>query len=492
MRSTDPLPIGFTVEVDPDTRTLDEGILFGGSPARIMRLTDTGRACLDALDEGPIQTRQAGVLARRLTDANAAQPQPPALVGSVDVTVVIPVKDRVELLDQCLTALGHRYPVLIVDDASDDSAAVAGVARSHGARLVVRSVNGGPAAARNTGIAAVDTAFIAFLDSDTLPVRSTSPEGDWIDRLAAHCADPMVAAVAPRVVAEPSSGGGSAHRFTRAHGTLDMGDRPGRVAPGSRLPYVPTAALLVRRAAVSELGDGGDPFDEALRVGEDVDFVWRLDRAGWRVRYQPDVQVAHQEPPDWSGLLRRRFFYGTSAAALARRHPQAMAPLALHPWPTLVVAALALQRPGLALTAFGGSVLSMRRTLLTHQIPSRGVVSAMASGAVQTWWGIGRYATQFASPALALAWAGSRRRTRRSLLTRRLAVLSLILGPPIRDWLPRRGDIGIIPFVLGRLADDLAYGAGVWTGAAAARSGLALRPKIINQQTSIARSPSDG
>lgn len=308
MRSTDPLPIGFTVEVDPDTRTLDEGILFGGSPARIMRLTDVGRACLDALAVGPIQTRQAGVLARRLTDANAAQPQPPALVGPVDVTVVIPVKDRVELLAQCLTALGRKHPVLIVDDASHDPAAVAEVARSHGARLIVRSANGGPAAARNTGIDAVDTTFIAFLDSDTLPVRntspgsntlpgsSTSPEGDWVDRLAAHCADPMVAAVAPRIVGAPSSGDGSAHRFTRAHGTLDMGDRPGRVAPGSRLPYVPTAALLVRRAAVSDLVDGGDPVDEALRVGEDVDFVWRLHRAGWRIRYQPDVEVAHQEP----------------------------------------------------------------------------------------------------------------------------------------------------------------------------------------------------
>lgn len=492
MRATDPLPIGFTVQVEPDTRTLEEGILFGGSPARIMRLTEVGRACLDALAERPIQTRQAGVLARRLTDANAAQPQPPTLVGPVDVTVVIPVKDRAELLDQCLNALGRRYPVLIVDDASDTPAAVAEVVRSHGARLVVRSVNGGPAAARNTGIGAVDTTFIMFLDSDTLPGIGGVPGGDLIERLAAHCVDPTVAAVAPRIVAAPGPGKGSSDRFTQAHGSLDMGDRPGRVTPGSRLPYVPTAALLVRRAAVADLTHGGDPFDEALRVGEDVDFVWRLHRAGWRVRYQPDVEVAHQEPPDWPGLLRRRFFYGTSAAALARRHPQAMAPLALHPWPTLVVAALALQRPGLALAAFSGSVLSMRRMLHAHQIPSNGVVPAMANGTVQTWWGIGRYATQFASPLLALAWAGSRRSTRHSLLIRRLSVLSLILGPPVRDWLQRRDDIAIIPFVLGQLADDLAYGAGVWTGAAAARSGLALRPKIIDQKTSIARSPSDG
>ena len=59
----------------------------------------------------------------------------------------------------------------------------------------------------------------------------------------------------------------------------------------TRVAYVPTAALLVRRAA---LGDG---FDESLRNGEDVDLVWRLIEAGWRVRYEPAVQVGTASPP---------------------------------------------------------------------------------------------------------------------------------------------------------------------------------------------------
>jgi hypothetical protein len=38
MTST-PMPVGFAVRMDPDTVRLEAGILFGGSPARIMRLS---------------------------------------------------------------------------------------------------------------------------------------------------------------------------------------------------------------------------------------------------------------------------------------------------------------------------------------------------------------------------------------------------------------------------------------------------------------------
>ena len=36
-----------------------------------------------------------------------------------------------------------------------------------------------------------------------------------------------------------------------------------------------------------------DGFDPELRLGEDVDLVWRLDAAGWRCRYEPSVSVFH-------------------------------------------------------------------------------------------------------------------------------------------------------------------------------------------------------
>ena len=357
--------------MDPDTKQLSDGSLFGGSPARVLRLTSAGERALAELRAGPVRSAQAAVLARRLTDAGLAHPVPPtagpqAGPAALSVTVIIPVRDRAAMLDRCLAALGGEYPVVVVDDGSADPRRVAAVVARHGARLYRRESSGGPAAARNAGLAAVGTELVAFLDSDCVP------PGGWIDALAAHLADPLVGAAAPRVVTpSPAARPAAAARYAAACGSLDLGGRPARVAPGSRVSYVPTAALLVRRAALGGPQASREVFDPALRYGEDVDLIWRLHNAGWRIRYEPAVRVPHESPPGWLGLLAKRFCYGTSAAPLARRHPANMAPLVLQPWPAGATAALLARRPLLALAAAAGGWLDLTSLLRRARHPSR-------------------------------------------------------------------------------------------------------------------------
>ena len=62
-------------------------------------------------------------------------------------------------------------------------------------------------------------------------------------------------------------------------------------------------------------------FAEDMQVGEDVDFVWRLAAAGWRTRYEPAATMGHPHRARLHAWLARRKDYGTSAAALERRHP---------------------------------------------------------------------------------------------------------------------------------------------------------------------------
>jgi mycofactocin glycosyltransferase len=462
------LPPGFGVVIDPGTKQVDEDTLFGGAPARVLRLSRIGRAALAELRAGPVRSDAAGRLARKLTDTGLAHPRPPELTSRPDVTVLIPVRDRAVLLGRCLSALGSSYPVLVVDDGSEDPGAVADVAAAHGAALVRRPVSGGPGAARNTGLLGVATGLVAFLDSDCVP------EPGWIERLAAHLADPAVAAAAPRMVAVPA-GPSWAARYTTAACCLDLGVAEARVVPGTRVAYVPTAALVVRRAA---LAGGGSVFDPALRWGEDVDLVWRLHAAGWRIRYEPAARVSHHEPDGWAALLARRFRYGTSAAPLALRHPGQVPPLVLHPWPALTVASLLAGRPEVAGLGFTGSVLAMRRAVRRAGLPARGVVPAMLDGTRQTWLGIGRYACQFGAPVLAAALVAPGGRSPARRWARRAAVASLVLGPPLTAWSARRRSLDPVRYVLGHLADDVAYGAGVWAGALRARSLAPVRPVI--------------
>lgn len=476
-----PLPTGFRIVLDPSTRQLTDELWFGGSPARVLRLTTAGRAAWRQLSAGAVGSPAAGALARRLTDAGFAHPCPPEPGDEpADVTIVVPVYDRIDLLDRCLAGLDGRYPVLVVDDGSRDASAIASVAARYGTKLVRREVNGGPAAARNSALEHVASTLIAFLDSDCVP----TPE--WIDQLAAHFADPLVAAVAPRVASlAPDTWAG---RYTRAAGSLDLGGQQARVAPSTRLSYVPTAALLARRAALTAVARDGAVFDPALRVGEDVDLVWRLDAAGWRVRYDPSARVDHHEPATWRGLLARRARYGTSAAPLAQRRPDAMAPLVLHPWPTLTVAALLGRRPLLSAAAFGWSVLSMVRKLRSSDVPTDGVVRAMGTATQQTWLGIGRYSTQFAAPVLA-ALVASRGRRRWG---RRVAVASLVLGPPLSAWAARRPGLDAVRYTLGWLADDIAYGTGVWASCLNHRTAVPVRPVIAWRPLRVDRKENRG
>ena len=107
--TTPPVPRGFRVELDPGTKQLSGGALFGGSPARVMRLTPAGQTALDELRAGPVSSDAAALLARRLTDAGMAHPVPRPRneeQAQLDVIVIVPVRDRAQMLDRCLAAVG--------------------------------------------------------------------------------------------------------------------------------------------------------------------------------------------------------------------------------------------------------------------------------------------------------------------------------------------------------------------------------------------------
>jgi len=472
------------VHADPATRLVASGsVLVGGSPVRVLRLTPAGgRQVAGWLSGTPVSAGVAARrLARRLLDAGIAHPdfgEPPASPSprATEVTIVIPVRDRHAELRRCLAGLaGGASPVIVADDCSADPAAIAAIGSAYGARVVRRPVNGGPGAARNTGLAAAETEFVAFLDSDCVPAAG------WPDRLLPHFADPAVGAVAPRIV--PHEPGTSwLARYEGASSTLDMGARPSIVRPGARVSYVPGAALVVRKAAA------GAGFAAAMYVGEDVDFLWRMSAAGWRVRYEPAAVMGHQHRVRLRAWFARRADYGTSAAALEQLHPGAVRPLYASWWTIGAWAALLSGRPGTAaaLTGTATALLARRLSRVTGErwpLPSKadnskrrpaaawslalrlaggGTIAAarpLGSALSRTWWPVAIPAAVFV-PRL------------------RLPVAALILAPPLLDWADRRPPLDPARYVAARLLDDAAYSLGVWKGCLARREIRPLLPVI--------------
>jgi mycofactocin system glycosyltransferase len=466
------LPRGFGLVLDPALVRVRGGtVLAGGRPGRVVTLTPEGARALDGLLAGDTPDDATRALAGRLVVGGMAHPRPPlrrADGSGSDVTVVVPVRDRAPALDRCLASLGRDRPVVVVDDASLDAGAVAEVCRARGARLVRRDVNGGPGVARTTATDAVSTDLVAYVDSDC----TVTP--DWLEELTWLFADPAIAAVAPRVRPDPGDADRppAIDRFSSAHSPLDLGPDEGEVGPDRAVRYVPTAALVVRRSALAAVGG----FDPLLRVGEDVDLVWRLADAGWRVRYVPSATVHHREPGRWRDLFARRYRYGTSAAPLAARHPGRLAPVELRPRPLAGALSLLAGRPFVAGAAVAATAVPLARTVRPLGIPA---AQAWRWGAGATGWtvmGLGRASTMLAGPGLVVLAATGRRGRR--------AAIGLVVIPPLVDWVRRRPDLDVLRWVAASVLDDAAYGAGVWKGCVRERTFGPLLPTLRGDSVS--------
>ncbi len=450
---TAPLPPGTVLDF-ADVTFPSRALLAGGSPWRLVRLGERARATLDRWRAGEHLAATEGVLARTLVDSGLARPRWAPNGDRDAIDVVVPVRDDLDALERLLAGLGD-FAVTVVDDGSADALAVDRCARDAGARLVRLERNGGPAAARNAGARATTRPWLWFIDVDVVLEDALTLS----TRLLASGTDPRIGAVAPRV---RGVGANSRARFERDHGPLDLGPLGGLVAPQTARSYVPSACLLVRRDAFA------DGFDETLRVGEDVDLVWRLVDAGWLVRYDADLVAGHLARATWRAWWRQRVTYGTSAASLGDRHHDRLAPVVLDETMAPVLLGLLARRLGLVAT--GIAILARRidrqlprdveqRASLVARLVTRATLGSAGSFA--------RALVRSYGPLLAGAAIVPR--------LRRPVGLVFAVGTLWR-WRDRGGlRARDVPLAM---ADDLAYGLGVWLGAWRQRDATALTPKI--------------
>lgn len=458
-------PEGARIALDRGTALWSGGgAATGGAPWKVLRLGQAAKPHILALrtaGERGLEPRSAieRALARQLLDHGLAHPVPRSRPGPHEVTLVVPAYGRADDLERTLAAV-KGLPVIVVDDASPDPGPVGRTAAAYGARLVRHEANRGPAAARNTGLRAAGTPFVAFVDSDC------RPEEGWLDALMPYFDDPKVAAVAPRVVPE-SADRRLLTRYEAVRSSLDMGTRAALVRPGAKVGFVPTATLVVRKEAV------GDPaFDEELRLGEDVDFVWRLADLGWHVRYQPEVRVAHTPRPDLPSWARRLHEYGTSAADLSERHPGRLTPARPSAWNLATLAFLAFGRPLPAAACAATSAALLHRALagtsgnpaLSATIVAKGTAAdaaALGHALRREWWPLG---------LLCLATAPFSRVSRATALA--------MLAPIALEWITGRPAVDPLRYTALRLLEDLAYGSGVTSAAHGSRTLAPLLPRV--------------
>ena len=236
--------------------------------------------------------------------------------GQDPVVAVVCTRDRPELLEGALSALGRAArgcdQVVVVDSASV-GAGTAEVARDAGFE-VLRVQAPGVSRARNRGVAASSAQIVAFTDDDCRVAA------DWFSRMGAAFVDPTVGFVTGQVVADRQTkltlsvtGDDGRRRFESVDDPYDFGH-------GANMAW--------RRAALCDIGG----FDERmgpggpLRAAEDKDAFWRATRAGWVGVHEPDLLVTHLQWRSTAGSLRAVFGYGIGVGALATKAIRMRAP----------------------------------------------------------------------------------------------------------------------------------------------------------------------
>lgn len=218
-----------------------------------------------------------------------------AIRGAPTVTIVIPTRDRVDLLRPCIESIRERttyqpYELVVVDNDSRDPATLEYL---RSAPVTVLRYPGpfNYAEMMNAAVVEIgDTDLVLFLNNDT---RVDAPE--WLEAMVEHGQRPEVGVTGARLLypdGRPQHEGivvglrgGVAHN-------VDFGGVDGLGETIRNCSAVTFACALVRPEVFRELG-GLEP---GLSVAfNDVDFCLRAREKGYEVVYTPHARLIHHE-----------------------------------------------------------------------------------------------------------------------------------------------------------------------------------------------------
>ncbi len=212
-------------------------------------------------------------------------------------------------------------------------------------RVVRAEGEGSASRARNAGAAAASNDWILFLDSD---VRAPA---DLLDEFFVETIADRVGAVTGDIAGIPDT-----RTLAARYGTARnfLGQRSHVLNPYR--PRASSANLLVRRAAFEQIGG----YTEGIWAGEDTDFTWRLQDAGWTLEFNEHAVVQHAYRETLRELGRQWRGYAAGARWLSERYPDFKPDPGLNRGVRVILKRLGIG-PGVAFRADGRSTESSLR-----------------------------------------------------------------------------------------------------------------------------------
>lgn len=239
------------------------------------------------------------------------------------VSVIVPIYNGEQDLPGLLACLmAQTYPAeqvvyLLVDNGSSDrtpqilaTAAADFTAKGLPCKVLSEREIQSAYAARNTGIRAANSDFLAFTDADCYPMPG------WLMGLMQPFQDPQVGLVAGEITALP--GTTWLERYAERKQTMSQKD----TLAHRFCPYGQTANLGIRLKALEQVG----LFRPYLTTGGDADICWRIQQEGqisqapWKIYYAADAVIQHRHRQSLTELDSQWARYGKSNRYLHELH----------------------------------------------------------------------------------------------------------------------------------------------------------------------------
>jgi GT2 family glycosyltransferase len=230
-----------------------------------------------------------------------------ALTEAPSVSVIVCSYNGGRTLARCLESLGKlnypNYEVILVDDGSTDNTAE--IAAKFPNVRYIHQTNHGLSHARNTGAAAAKGQVFAYTDSDCMA------DPDWLYYLISTLTSSDYAGVGGPNVSPP------ARNSIQACVAAAPGGPSHVLLTDTVAEHIPGCNMAFYRWAFENVG-GFDP--EYLKAGDDVDFCWRLQQAGFVIAFSPTAIVWHHRRFTLREFLKQQEGYGEAESLLRFKH----------------------------------------------------------------------------------------------------------------------------------------------------------------------------
>jgi len=238
------------------------------------------------------------------------------------ISVIIAVRNEKKHIKECVNALYQQdyeepYEVIIVDGESTDGTyeELQELQKKYNFTLL-KNKKKNAAAGRNLGIQKATGEYVAFIDADAIPYP------DWLTKIQETIKKTDADGVGGPDLLPPETNKISYMIGITMTSPLARG---GKLNPSTQhtlleeekyVEHIPTCNICYKKETIKKIG----LFDEEFIKGQDLELNYRLNKAGYKLYYTPEIKVTHYRKQTIKDFTKQIYKWAKAKIAITKKH----------------------------------------------------------------------------------------------------------------------------------------------------------------------------